>query len=77
MTKIQKMEKENRLHPVGKYFLVECEGFRGMACRNSSGEWKSRLHNSTLPKIFNFFPPVQADLPVLPDEQPAAGAFRS
>ena len=71
MTKAQKLAKENILHPVGEYFLVQCEGYRGMACRTSSGEWKSILGNKTLPKIFSFLPPVQTELPALPDGLPS------
>jgi hypothetical protein len=70
MTKAHNMENENALHPVGKYFLVQCEGYRGLACRNSAGEWKSILRNKTLPKIFNFFPSAQTDVPALPDSLP-------
>ena len=70
MTKAHKTERENTLHPVGKYFLVQCVGYRGLARRNSTGEWKSILRNKTLPRIISFLTPMQTDLPALPDGQP-------
>jgi len=69
--KTHKNEKENILHPVGENFLVQCVGYRGLAHRNSAGEWKSILGNKTLPKKISFLLPGPLVLPVadpLPDE---------
>ena len=48
----KRMEKRNeaKLPPVGKEVLVQCEGFRGLACRNDIGRWKTVMGKIDLPK---------------------------
>jgi hypothetical protein len=70
MTKPHKNERENILHPVGENFLVQCVGYRGLAHRNSTGQWKSIFGNKTLPKNISFIRPMQTDLQALPDGEP-------
>ena len=50
--------------------MVQCVGYRGLAYRNSRGQWKSILGNKTLPENLIFLPPMQANLPVQPDDLP-------
>jgi hypothetical protein len=63
MTKTQQNERETVLHPVGKDFLVQCVGYRGLAHRNSTGQWKSSFGNKTLPKNISFIPTVDPPPP--------------
>jgi hypothetical protein len=72
MPKTKKYERENTLHPVGENFLVQCVGYRGLAHRNSAGQWKTVFDNKTLPKNISFIPPIQINLQALPDDQPIA-----
>jgi hypothetical protein len=72
MTKAQKIQRENALHPVGENFLVQCVGYRGLAHRNSIGQWKSIFGNKTLPKNISFIPPMQSNVQALPDGQPVS-----
>jgi GH24 family phage-related lysozyme (muramidase) len=37
--------------------MVQCEGFRGLAYRDSKGIWKSVIGNKTLPEVMEFCPP--------------------
>jgi hypothetical protein len=72
MPKTHNNEGEDALHPVGKNFMVQCVGYRGLAHRNSAGQWKSIFGNKILPKKLSFIPPVEADAPALPAGQPTA-----
>jgi hypothetical protein len=70
MPKTKRNDRENTLHPIGENFLVQCVGYRGLAHRNSAGQWKSLFGNKTLPKNISFIPPVPTHVQVLPDDQP-------
>ena len=41
---------------VGEKVMVQCEGYRGLAYRDSRGVWKSVIGHKTLPKVIEFFP---------------------
>lgn len=36
--------------------MVQCEGYRGLAYRDSRGVWKSVSSHKTLPRVIEFFP---------------------
>jgi GH24 family phage-related lysozyme (muramidase) len=58
--KVPKSENKTRkaeLPPVGRQVMVQCEGFRGLAYRDSKGIWKSVIGNKTLPEVMEFCPP--------------------
>ena len=46
----QKNNRKAGLPLVGQKVLVQCEGFRGLAYRNSGGQWKAAADNRNLPK---------------------------
>jgi hypothetical protein len=48
MTVIEK-SKKNPPFQMGKRFLVQCVGYRGLAYQNSSGQWKASGSNKKLP----------------------------
>jgi hypothetical protein len=52
MTVIEK-SKENPQFEVGKRFLVQCVGYRGLAYQNSSGQWKASGSNKKLPVLID------------------------
>ena len=45
--------KENPQFEVGKRFLVQCVGYRGLAYQNSSGQWKASGSNKKLPVLID------------------------
>ena len=49
MPKIAKRD-EIEFPPMGKEVLVQCVGFRGLACRNHTGRWTSVVGKKDLPK---------------------------
>ena len=48
MTVIEK-SKENPPFEIGKRFLVQCVGYRGLAYQNRAGQWKASGSHKKLP----------------------------
>jgi hypothetical protein len=45
------IEKDKKISPflIGKRFLVQCIGYRGLAYQNGSGQWRTSRGNKKLP----------------------------
>lgn len=52
----QKKDGKAELPPVGEKVMVQCEGYRGLAYRDSRGVWKSVVGHKTLTKVIEFYP---------------------
>jgi hypothetical protein len=52
----KKKIKRVELPPAGQNVMVQCEGYRGLACRDNKGIWKSVIGNRVLPTVIEFFP---------------------
>jgi hypothetical protein len=48
--KIQKKNLKAELPAFGQKVIVQCEGYRGLAYQNSTGQWKTDDDNRNLPK---------------------------
>jgi GH24 family phage-related lysozyme (muramidase) len=53
---IEKKNSNTELPPVGEKVMVQCEGYRGLAYRDSRGVWKSVIGNKPVPTVIEFFP---------------------
>jgi hypothetical protein len=56
----KKQNSEAALPPAGQKVLVQCEGYRGLAYRNSAGQWKTAVDRRNLPKDVEILPLKQA-----------------
>jgi len=51
-------EKQEKITPpdIGRHFLVQCVGYRGLAYQNRLGQWKAMNSNRILPKEIEIIP---------------------
>ena len=56
----KKKDSEAALPPAGQKVLVQCQGYRGLAYRNSTGQWKTAVDRRNLPKDVEILPLKQA-----------------
>jgi hypothetical protein len=47
-------KREITLPPIGQNVLIQCEGYRGMANRDSQGQWWSAFERHKLSTIIDF-----------------------
>jgi hypothetical protein len=53
-TEPQMKKRKITLPPIGQNVLIQCEGYRGMANRDSEGQWWSAFERHKLSKIIDF-----------------------